>query len=102
MTRDDVIEMLRRNRAVLEEAGAVHVSLFGSVARGEETPESDLDILVTLSKDPEFQGLGYFGALETLRTTIESFTDRPAHITAEPIKKDRLRAEIERDRVSAF
>ncbi len=102
MNRDDVIEMLRRNRAVLEEAGAVHVSLFGSVARGEETPESDLDILVTLSKDPEFQGLGYFGAIEALRAAIASMSGKSVDIVTEPIRKDRLRAEIERDRAVAF
>ncbi|MFP5075924.1 nucleotidyltransferase family protein [Rhizobium sp. YIM 134829] len=102
MNRDEVIEMLRRNRAVLEAAGAVHVSLFGSVARGEATAESDLDVLVTLSNDPEFQGLGYFGAIETLRSAIASMSGKAVDIVTEPVRKDRLRAEIERDRAVAF
>ena len=32
---------------VLREYGVVEASLFGSVSRGEERPDSDLDLLVT-------------------------------------------------------
>ena len=50
MTRPS--ERLRRHRAeVLEliaKSGATNPRVFGSVARGEDTPESDLDLLVAL------------------------------------------------------
>ena len=42
----------QRRRQVLataEKYGASNVRVFGSVARGEDTPESDVDILVDLS-----------------------------------------------------
>lgn len=35
---------------VLEPYGVKRVALFGSVVRGEETPESDIDILVRFAK----------------------------------------------------
>jgi predicted nucleotidyltransferase len=35
---------------VLQPYGVTRVALFGSVARGEETPESDIDILVRFTK----------------------------------------------------
>jgi len=35
---------------VLDPYGVKRIALFGSVARGEETPESDIDILVTFGK----------------------------------------------------
>ena len=31
---------------ILDEAGVENVRVFGSVARGEDTPQSDLDLLV--------------------------------------------------------
>ena len=47
--------VLRRLRAqVLEAAGhakASNVRVFGSVARGQDTPDSDVDILVTFAPD---------------------------------------------------
>ena len=36
---------------ILREAGVVRSSLFGSVARGEAGPESDVDLLVELPDD---------------------------------------------------
>lgn len=45
-------ELLRRHRdaiiSVLAQRGAEDVRVFGSVARGEEEPESDIDLLVEL------------------------------------------------------
>ena len=45
-------ELLRRHRNaiidVLAQRGAEDVRVFGSVARGEEEPESDIDLLVEL------------------------------------------------------
>ena len=39
--RDEILKIAARN-------GAVNVRVFGSVARGENTPESDIDFLVNL------------------------------------------------------
>jgi len=45
------LAMLREKRAEIlalaEQYGAYNVRVFGSVARGEATPESDIDLLVT-------------------------------------------------------
>ena len=57
MTRADVLQRLQR--VVPELTGRFHVrslSLFGSVARGEEGLESDVDLLVGFSKPPGFDG----------------------------------------------
>lgn len=102
MTRDEIIAKLLEHRAELEAAGAEHVSLFGSVARGEATEESDIDVLVRLSEPVRQSGFGYFGALADLKSMIEDFTGRAVDVLPEPIRKDRLRQEVERDRVVAF
>lgn len=49
------LELIREKRAEIKEIAARHkgikISVFGSVARGEESPESDIDFLVEFSKD---------------------------------------------------
>lgn len=50
MTRDELLTKLRELKPWLEEQGIVNVRLFGSYARDEAGPDSDVDLLVDLSK----------------------------------------------------
>ena len=49
-----LIDQLRANKSTLTELahryGASHLRVFGSVARGEEKPDSDIDFLVELPR----------------------------------------------------
>ena len=48
---DNVKSVLLKNRKLLKEKyGIVNLKIFGSYARGEETPKSDIDILVEFNK----------------------------------------------------
>ncbi len=45
--REDVLAMLERELPQLRKIFGVHtIGLFGSVSRGEDTPESDVDVVV--------------------------------------------------------
>jgi uncharacterized protein len=46
MDRQEIIARLRENEAALRERGVRHAALFGSCARGEERPDSDVDIMI--------------------------------------------------------
>lgn len=46
MTRDELLTKLRELKPWLEEQGVVNVRLFGSYARDEAGPDSDVDLLV--------------------------------------------------------
>ena len=46
MTRDELLAKLRELKPWLEEQGIVNVRLFGSYARDEAGPDSDVDLLV--------------------------------------------------------
>jgi hypothetical protein len=67
--------------SVASEHGMVNVRLFGSVARGEETPESDIDLLVDLEAGYSLLDLG--GALiklqELLGRKVDIVTERGLH-----------------------
>jgi predicted nucleotidyltransferase len=54
MTRRKVVFRIRKHCTQLAKLGVKSLSLFGSVARGEERPDSDVDILV------EFKGRATF------------------------------------------
>jgi predicted nucleotidyltransferase len=45
MTLEQVVARLREHRQELERAGIVRLAIFGSVARGEYTPQSDVDLM---------------------------------------------------------
>ena len=49
MTRDDIIETLQEHMSEIRRYGVSHLAVFGSLARGEEKPDSDVDILVEFS-----------------------------------------------------
>jgi predicted nucleotidyltransferase len=45
MDREAILATLRRHAPELKAAGLVHLRVFGSVARGEASPQSDIDLL---------------------------------------------------------
>lgn len=50
MDRSRVLETLRGHRDELRDAGVVHLSVFGSVARGEASERSDIDLMADFDK----------------------------------------------------
>jgi predicted nucleotidyltransferase len=52
MTRlDPIVATLRAHAEDLQRRGVAHASVFGSAARGDDRPDSDIDIMVEL--EPE-------------------------------------------------
>ena len=95
MTRDEVITKLRAHEAELRAAGIVSLAVFGSVARGDETPQSDVDLLANFDQTRNFTLLA-LGALECdladilgVRVDLSS----PEWLT-EPIKNHVLREAV--------
>ncbi len=50
-TAETILKTLSENHEKLRALGAVKLGLFGSYARGEQRPDSDMDFLVTLVAD---------------------------------------------------
>ncbi|MBR5638691.1 MAG: nucleotidyltransferase domain-containing protein [Muribaculaceae bacterium] len=67
--------------------------LFGSFARGEETPESDVDILIVLDKSQPV-GLKFFGMYEDLKQLL----GRDVDLVTERSLADFARNSVEQDR----
>ena len=45
MNREQVLNALRSHEPALRAAGVVRLSLFGSTARGDRRPDSDIDLM---------------------------------------------------------
>lgn len=50
MDRECILAILRTHAPELRSAGLVHLRLFGSVARGEATAHSDVDLLADFDR----------------------------------------------------
>jgi predicted nucleotidyltransferase len=46
ITKQDILNVLDQNRSHLRTLGVRTIGLFGSFVRGEQRPESDIDLLV--------------------------------------------------------
>ena len=57
MKNTEIIRLLRQHRDELRKRfGVKTLAVFGSVARGEAGPDSDVDILVEFESSPGFDG----------------------------------------------
>jgi len=93
--RGPVGSRLEANRtevmAALKLHGVTNPRVFGSVARNEDTDDSDLDLLASLPK-----GMGLV-ALGRLQAELEEILGVPVDIVPERDLKPRVRARIEGD-----
>jgi predicted nucleotidyltransferase len=97
-----VLDSLRTHEAKRRALGVHSLALSGSVARGEATAGSDVDLVIRLGPGFSKGGFEHFGPLEELRLRLAEIVVRDVDVVEEPVGKERLRREIEAVRVDAF
>ena len=70
MQRDDVIAKLKQTEPALRHCGVAALYLFGSHARDEARPDSDIDVFVDPVSEDGFGFLAFMDAYETIRKTV--------------------------------
>jgi len=85
-------EMFKLIAQKLREHGAIKVAIFGSYARGEQTRESDIDIIVEFSKTKSLLKLVRIERelSETLSVKVDLLTTK----SISPYIKDRVAEEM--------
>ena len=89
-------ELRRRRRRLLDaarERGVRKVRVFGSLARGEEAPASDVDLLVDLEPGRTLLDLAAF------RREAEEILGMPVDVATPDMLKQRIRTEVETEAV---
>ena len=66
-------EVKEKVTPVLEQYGIEYAAVFGSVARGEDTPGSDVDILVRLGRATRM--IDYMRLIDGLEQTLDKKVD---------------------------
>ncbi len=94
MGKVEVLALLREHKlAMAERFGVVDLALFGSTARDEAGPDSDIDILVSFDRptDPDC----YFG----VQFYIEDLLGRPVDLVTDKALRAELRPYVEAEAV---
>lgn len=98
MKKRDAIKILQRHENELRARGIIHAALFGSVARGEAGPKSDLDILIEIDPELKLDIFAYAG----LKRYVAGLFRGPVDVVNKGALKPYLRQPISADAVYAF
>ena len=88
MTADDVRRAIETHSSILAEHGVSAIYVFGSVARGESTEASDVDLLVDFHRTP---GLIQFVRLQN---RLAEILRRPVDLVTRNALKPQLKERI--------
>ncbi len=93
MQKEQILALLAKHRADLDRYDVRSLALFGSVVRGEQKPESDIDLLV------EFEGPATFDGYMELKFYLEDLLGKPVDLVTQKALRPQLRPRIERELV---
>jgi predicted nucleotidyltransferase len=93
-TPEELLKVIEGNSAAIRGFGVRRLALFGSCARGEDKPTSDVDVLVDLETKT-------FDAYMDLKFFLEDLLHRPVDLVLESALKPRLRAGILKEAIHA-
>jgi uncharacterized protein len=98
MTRDEIIATIRSHAPALKAEGVTKLAIFGSRARGNDRPDSDLDVLVEVDPDQRFSLFNLIG----VEHIIEDATGLSVQATMRRSLEPRMAERIADDIIEVF
>lgn len=96
MKRNEVLSIVVKHQEVLQEFGVKSLELFGSVARDEANPESDVDFLVEFAKP-----VGLF-QFSKVRLYLEDILGCSVDLGTQKALRQHLREPVLKDAIRVF
>lgn len=93
MRQEQALHILSDHRADWTRFGVKSLALFGSVARDEGRPDSDVDVLV------EFEGRATFDRYMGLKFFLEGLFNCPVDLVTHKALKPRIRPVVEQEAI---
>ena len=98
MNREQVIATLREHEPELKAAGVVRLSLFGSTARGDPRPDSDIDLLAAFDETRRISLLDVAG----IEIQLAELLGQTVDLVEEGTLKPRVQKCLEGEALRAF
>jgi hypothetical protein len=95
---DRILAILRSHAPELQAAGLAHLRLFGSVARGEATPHSDIDLLADFDPSARISLL----TLSGLQIRLSDLLGAEVDLSSSVWLKEPVRARADQEAVRVF
>src|SRR5262245_6855645 len=95
-----VLRTLRALEPELHAAGVRHVSLFGSVARGEDNTGSDIDLALDIELGAVPDGFEFIAHIERLKLRLTAALRRDVDILVLPARRRELQEALSRESIS--
>ena len=89
----DLEPVLSRLRATCQAKDIAMLGVFGSVARGEDTPTSDVDLLVRLSKPVGF--VEFIALEDTFKEILDRNVDLATESSLHPLIRKNVLADLQ-------
>jgi predicted nucleotidyltransferase len=98
MNSVSALEILRRSEHALRQRGVRHAALFGSVARGDNRPDSDIDIMIEIDPAARITIFDYAG----IKEFIAGLFDHPVDVVSRKNLKPYIAPAAIADAIYAF
>jgi hypothetical protein len=93
-----ILAILRNHAPELQAVGVAHLRLFGSAARGEATPHSDIDLLADFAPGSRISLL----TLSGLRLRLSDLLGTDVDLSSTASLKEPVRTRANREAVNVF
>jgi uncharacterized protein len=94
MTRDEIIDTIRSAAPALKAEGVTKLAIFGSRARNDARPDSDLDVLVEVEPDSRFSMLNLIGVEHIIQDATGLAVQATMRRSLEPRMAERIADDI--------
>lgn len=91
MIKDKVISLLQEHQSDIRAFRIQKIGIFGSVARNQETQQSDIDILI------QFDGPASYDSYIELKFYLEGLLGRKVDLVTEDSLRKEIRPYVEKD-----